>query len=179
MRIIYLVMIGLLSINSFGRDYVLKENEQFVYERANKYYLQFSEEIYSGIGIIKKGNQLVKSSIKNGLLNGKTTVYTLDGQLKAKITFKNNIKHGKAEWWNKYGELKASVTYRDGKIFSGWERSFDCNITFNNYKKSGIERVSYHPVSDKRAPKSFLYKVEYKDDKVIKVSEPNLYSNPA
>lgn len=161
----------------FAHEYKLKINEAFIYHQEGKFYENYTDKPFSGLGIIKEKKKLIRANITNGLMNGTASVYSNNGKLLSKITFKNNIKNGSSKNWNENGILTVDVTYVNNEICDGWEKTYDTNLKFVNCKKSGIERSSVHPKTDKYLQEPLQYNIYFKNDKIVKISKPTIFNS--
>jgi len=100
-----------------------------VQKRGDLYYLKNSEKIFSGLLFSKidaKTNWYEKN-IKDGKLDGKTTLYFQNGQKLIEMNFKNGLPNGDAKAWFSNGVQHFTGNFKDGQKDGPWEFKNDTN----------------------------------------------------
>jgi len=156
--------------------YELQEDESYVYLKDDKLYKIYTTEIYTGKGILKEKEGLIKSDVIDGILNGRMEIYSSEGALIKTGTYKDGQKDGLFESW-KDGKKEETLTYKEDKIYEGKLKNDYMDITYKEFKKTGWE-YSYNEESEEKIyiKKPYKYKKFYDNDKVIKLIGLDLHN---
>ena len=64
----------------------------------------------------KNGNKMSEAIYKSGLLHGLSISYYENGEIKATAHYYNGLLHGKSSYWEKNGNLSKEVIFEFGKL---------------------------------------------------------------
>jgi len=109
-------------------------NEEDVYDDGEMFYLKSTNELLNGV-LLKNypgGIRQAEFTIENGIFNGMTTSYYLDGSLKMKGFYKNGKQND--TWFHYYGsdKIKRVIQYNDNGKMIGYS---DYRNDLENTKK--------------------------------------------
>lgn len=93
-------------------------NENGQLKRTTNYKLVLKKLIKEGLEIIYfQNNSKVRSYInyKNGKIEGKVQIFSINGNLEYTSEYKEGIKHGKTCFYNSNGEIEKIKNYKNGK----------------------------------------------------------------
>ena len=106
-----------------------------------------------------------KENYKDGKLDGKRTTWYKDGQIESEVNYKNNKKEGKETTWYENGQIKSESTHNklEGKKTSWYQSGkIKSEVNYKNNKKEGKETTWYE---NGRVKSENNYKNGYKEGK--------------
>ena len=106
-----------------------------------------------------------KENYKDGKLDGKRTTWYKDGQIESEVNYKNNKKEGKETTWYENGRVKSENNYKNGYKegkFSVWYKNGQIKSE-NNYTFDDIDGIQTSWYENGQKKSEVIYaKKEYK-----------------
>jgi antitoxin component YwqK of YwqJK toxin-antitoxin module len=108
-----LILLFIVS-SSVAQEVTLKKGKYISRENGKPFTGIFTENDPS------TGKVISETNLKNGLLDGTTTIYYPSGQKKEVRNYREGKKHGTWSTWNESGIQTALATFLDGKKDGEW-----------------------------------------------------------
>ncbi|MDR3258727.1 MAG: toxin-antitoxin system YwqK family antitoxin [Fusobacteriaceae bacterium] len=162
MKKILLIVFTMISLLLFGKE-VRKEDLE---ERSGVMYEIATGKPYTGTSLIYDGEFLnTRSEYKNGLLDGKTTIYNYNNNISIETTMRKGQQNGSTKVYYDSGKLRASGTFKNGKI-EGVSKEYHENgrvMTEGRYK-NGHEHGLFQEYDENG---NLINKINYENGKII------------